>query len=70
MFKTFNIIKILLILTIMVFLGITSCASSKSGSAYYKKKSQSSRVNASMMGRNKYYLSTSYQKKLKKNYKK
>jgi hypothetical protein len=46
-----------------------SCAGSKK-SSYHSRKGQSSRVSTSQLGRNKLYFSTSYQKKLKKNFKK
>ena len=69
MSKTFNISKLVLILAIFLFFDLTGCASSK-GNSYFERKSQSSKVNASKLGRNKYYFSTSYQKKLKKNFKK
>jgi hypothetical protein len=69
MFKTFNISKLLIILAIFLIVDLASCAGSKH-SSYFAKKSQTSRVNSSMLGRNKYYFSTNYQKKLKKTFKK
>jgi hypothetical protein len=50
------------------FLG-TGCVTSKKNS-YYSKKSKSSHVSTSQLGRNRYYFSVGYQKKLTKNYKK
>jgi len=48
---------------------ITGCASSKQN-PYYKKSQKTSKVNTSQLGRNRYYFSTGYQKKLTKSYKK
>jgi hypothetical protein len=47
----------------------TACAPAKKN-PYYEKKRKSSRVDASQLGRNKYFFSSGYQKKLNKNYKK
>ena len=47
----------------------TACAPAKKN-PYYEKRKKSSQVNASQLGRNKYYFSSGYQKKLNKNYKK
>jgi hypothetical protein len=47
---------------------ITSCAPAKKN-PYYEKKKKSSQVNASQLGRNRYYFSSEYQKKLKKTFK-
>jgi hypothetical protein len=52
----------------MLYAG-TGCASANKGQAI-SRKSQSSKVNASQLGRNRYYFSTNYQKKLTKSYKK
>jgi hypothetical protein len=46
-----------------------SCAPAKKN-PYYEKKKKSSQVNASQLGRNRYYFSSGYQKKLNKNFKK
>jgi hypothetical protein len=46
-----------------------ACAPSRKN-PYYQKKKKSSQVHASQLGRNKYYFSKEYQKKLTKNYKK
>jgi len=56
-------------LCILMILAMSACAPSKKNS-YYTKKKESSRVNSSQLGRNKYYFSTGYQKKLSKSYKK
>jgi hypothetical protein len=46
-----------------------SCAPVKKN-PWAEKRKQSSKVHASQLGRNKYYFSLGYQKKLTKNYKK
>ncbi|MEI6048106.1 MAG: hypothetical protein WCS03_04340 [Bacteroidota bacterium] len=48
---------------------VTACVSAKKNQ-YYEKRRKSSQVNASQLGRNKYYFSSGYQKKLNKIYKK
>jgi len=53
-----NYLFIMLIIT-----SLTACGSSKKSSTYNRKK-QASHVNASQLGRNKYYFSSGYQKKL------
>jgi hypothetical protein len=60
-------IKYLFIFILMAL--FLACAPAKKNS-FYKKRSKSSQVNASQLGRNKYYFSSGYQKKLNKNYKK
>jgi hypothetical protein len=47
----------------------TACAPAKKNS-FYSKRKKDSQVNASQLGRNRYYFSPGYQKKLNKNYKK
>jgi hypothetical protein len=69
MVKAVKILRILfLLLIITLFMG-TGCATTKKNS-YITRKKQASRVSTSQLGRNKYYFSTNYQKKLTKNYKK
>jgi predicted metallo-beta-lactamase superfamily hydrolase len=46
----------------------TGCASSKKN-PYYEKRMKASRTNANQLGRNRYYFSKDYQKKLNKSYK-
>jgi hypothetical protein len=46
-----------------------ACAPSRKN-PFYQKRKKSSQVSASQLGRNKYYFSSGYQKKLGKNYKK
>lgn len=67
--KAAIILKYGIILFIIVLFTGTGCASSKKN-AFYNKRSQASHINTSQLGRNKYYFSTDYQKKLIKNYKK
>jgi uncharacterized protein YceK len=55
----------LLVLTITLTGG---CASSKKN-PYYQKRIQASRANTKQLGRNRYYFSSDYQKKLSKSYK-
>jgi hypothetical protein len=64
-----NLIRILkyflIFLSIVI---ITGCASSKKN-PWLEKRKQASRVNTSQLGRNRYYFSTGYQKKLVNSYK-
>jgi len=67
MSKAIKQIKFLFIfLLIAIF---TECAPSKKNS-YMEKRKEGSQVNASQLGRNKYYFSSGYQNKLKKTFKK
>jgi PBP1b-binding outer membrane lipoprotein LpoB len=62
-------IKILNYIFILILILIyTSCAPAKKN-PYYEKKKKSSQVNASQLGRNRYYFSSGYQKKLNKTFK-
>jgi hypothetical protein len=62
-----KILKYLLI-ALMIATGV-SCAAGKKN-PYMQKKKQNSKVSTSQLGRNKYYFSPEYQKKLNKNFKK
>ena len=62
-----EILKCVFILLMTLVLA-TGCASSKN--AYVKKKKKVSIVNTSQLGRNRYFFSNDYQKKLTKNYNK
>ncbi len=65
-----NVVRILkYVLIFILIFSLTDCASSKK-SSYSSKKSKSSKVSTSQLGRNKYYFSSGYQKKLSKGYKK
>jgi len=68
--KAIKMIRVLFLLLIIALLTGTGCAPAKKNPYYDKKKKQASIVNASQLGRNKYYFSSKYQKKLTKNYKK
>jgi hypothetical protein len=48
---------------------VSSCAPSRKNT-YYQKRKKNSHVNESQLGRNRYFFSPEYQKKLNKNYKK
>lgn len=67
MSKTIKILKYGFILILLVIL--TDCAPAKKN-PFYEKRKKSSQVNASQLGRNKYYFSKDYQKKLSKTFKK
>lgn len=65
-----KITKILNCLFIVIcVLLLTDCASAKQN-PYQQKRNAASRVNTSQLGRNKYYFSNGYQKKLVHNYRK
>lgn len=66
MSKVSKIIKYFLLLVLILI--ITDCAPSKKN-PFYEKRKKSSQVNASQLGRNRYYFSSGYQKKLNKSYK-
>jgi len=63
-------IKILTFTFCLVLIAVfISCASSKKN-PYYEKRKKASHVNTTQVGRNKYFFSSGYQKKLVKSYKK
>ena len=65
-----EIIKILKYFLVFVIIVIfAGCAPAKKN-PWLEKRKQASKVHASQLGRNKYYFSTGYQKKLVKNYRK
>ncbi len=66
MSKTIKILKYLLILICIVL--VSACAPAKKNT-YLEKRKHASKVNATQLGRNRYYFSTGYQKKLVKGYK-
>lgn len=66
MSKFLNILKYFLILMLIAL--ATGCATAKN--PYMEKRKKASKVNTSQLGRNRYYFSTGYQKKLVKSYKK
>jgi len=67
MSKAIKILKYIFIICLAA--AFISCASAKKN-PYYEKRKKSSQVNASQLGRNRYYFSSGYQKKLTKTYKK
>jgi len=56
-------------LLIFLIIAVPSCSPGKQN-PYYQKKKSASKVSSTQLGRNKYYYSSGYQKKLNKNYKK
>jgi hypothetical protein len=65
--KSVKILKYLLIF--MLVAAFSACAPVKKN-PWMEKKREASKVHTSQLGRNKYYFSTGYQKKLVKGYKK
>jgi hypothetical protein len=64
-----KLLKILKYFLIFVSIAVISgCAPSRKN-PYLQKRKQASKVNASQLGKNRYYFSTGYQKKLVKSYK-
>jgi hypothetical protein len=60
--------SLLLILFLFVMIFTSGCGSSKKN-PYYEKRIKASRTNTTQLGRNRYYFSKNYQKKLYKSYK-
>ncbi|OFY68521.1 MAG: hypothetical protein A2V64_02185 [Bacteroidetes bacterium RBG_13_43_22] len=54
---------------LVLIAAITGCAPARQN-PFQKKRAKASKVNTLQLGRNRYYFSTSYQKKLIRNYKK
>ena len=67
MSKAIKILKYSFILILLII--FTACAPAKKNPLYEKRK-KGSQVNASQLGRNRYYFSNDYQKKLNKTFKK
>jgi hypothetical protein len=67
MSKAIQILKYIFLLILIA--AITGCAPAKQN-PFQKKRTKASRVNTSQLGRNRYYFSTGYQKKLIRNVKK
>jgi hypothetical protein len=67
MSKSVKILKYFLIYIIIA--AFTACAPAKKN-PWMEKKKQASKVHTSQLGRNRYYFSLGYQKKLNKSYKK
>jgi hypothetical protein len=66
MSKAIRIIRYLILLILVVV--FTGCASNKN--TFYQKRKKSTQVSNTQLGRNKYYFSPNYQKKLKASYRK
>jgi uncharacterized lipoprotein YmbA len=66
MSRLIKILKLFL-MAIMVIL-LSSCAATNKNS-YVKKRKKASIVNTSQLGKNKYYFSSGYQKKLSRSFK-
>jgi uncharacterized protein YcfL len=62
-----KISRLLFLLLLSMFL-MAGCASSKKN-PYYEKRIKASKNNTKQLGRNRYYFSNDYQKKLAKSYK-
>jgi hypothetical protein len=67
MWTPYKILKYFLIFLIIAT--AITCAPAKKN-PFYEKRKNNSQVNASQLGRNKYYFSKDYQKKLQKRFKK
>lgn len=65
--KVIKIVKSTCILLLLILLAGSGCAVKKN--PYSSGKKKTSHVNASQLGRNKYYFSVGYQKKLQKSVK-
>jgi len=66
MSKTIKILSYSFILILIVI--FIACAPAKKN-PYYEKRKKNSQVDASQLGRNRYYFSSGYQKKLNKTFK-
>lgn len=54
---------------LLVIVALSSACSGTRKNPYYQKRIQASKSNTKQLGRNKYYFSNTYQKKLAKSYK-
>ncbi|HOW09762.1 MAG TPA: hypothetical protein PLX08_08165 [Bacteroidales bacterium] len=57
-----------LCLLFLVVIALSSACSGTRKNPYYQKRVQASKSNTRQLGRNKYYFSSTYQKKLAKSY--
>lgn len=62
--------KILQYSAILITLILITCCSPTRKNTYYQKRKKASHVNTEQLGRNRYFFSTQYQKKLSSNYRK
>jgi len=67
MSKTIKILNYIFILFLIAI--FTACAPAKKN-PFYEKRKKSSQVSSSQLGKNRYYFSKDYQKKLNKTFKK
>ena len=67
MSRAIKIFKYFLILVLIAM--VTSCSPTRKN-PYYQKRKKASKVNTEQLGRNRYFFSPGYQKKLNKSYKK
>ena len=58
--------KLKYILFLVLIMTCAACASSKKKNPYYAKKKEASKVNTTQLGRNRYYYSPGYKKKMEK----
>ena len=65
--RVIKIVKSTFILLLVILLAGSGCAVKKN--PYQSGKKKSSQINATQLGRNKYYFSVGYQKKLQKSVK-
>jgi hypothetical protein len=64
------LIRILRFITVFFMMTVlTVCAPAKKNS-YFEKRKKGTQITASQLGRNKYFFSSGYQKKLSKSYQK
>ncbi|MBE0675715.1 MAG: hypothetical protein IH591_13725 [Bacteroidales bacterium] len=66
MFRNFK--RYALLIAVMILIVVAGCASSKKNN-WIKERKRSGYVNTSQLGKNRYYFSSSYQKKLGKSMK-
>ena len=62
--------KILTYISLFLIVILTATCAPAKKNPYLEKRKKASQVNASQLGRNRYYFSKDYQKKLNKSYKK
>jgi hypothetical protein len=62
-------IKVILLTFSLVLITLFLSCSPTRKNPYYQKRKQASHVNTTQVGRNKYFFSSGYQKKLVKSYK-
>lgn len=65
--RIMKLIKYVFLFSLIIFL---TCCSPTRKNPWYEKRMKASRVNTTQLGRNRYYFSEGYQKKLSKSYKK